>query len=1126
MLVGRDRSSWVGCAAIVVLSLLLVLGGSTVARGQAPYTVLHSFNPTPQGFRPRAALVQGKDGDFYGVTDAGGAFGAGTIFRMTPSGTVTTLHVFDVATEGSSPAAALIQAIDGDFYGTTAFGGQFNAGTIFRISPAGALTVLHTFTGTADGAHPFAALVQHADGWLYGTTPEGGQFSWGVAFRISPDGVMTVLHHFAGGTADGARPGRLITGMDGNLYGTTSYGGASAATMIGHGTAFRMTHAGEVTILHSFRGGAQDASIPISIVLAADGNFYGTSELGGSACNVDLPCPPGTAFRMAPDGTVTVLHVWNSPVFGGYPSGLVAATDGKFYGTFTYPSSIAGAVFRMEPTGAMSVFYTLIDDSQGRYLSDLVQASDGKFYGTGRLGGINDRGTIFNVDTNGIFSVLYRFAPSPEGANPAGPLLQASDGNLYGTTHGGGLFEFGTLFRIAPDGALTILHHFECGRDGGNPGGLLIEGRDGRLYGTTFDCGGQGRFDGGVAFAITVNGAFTTLYTFASGFGGPAFPLNMIQTTDQDFYGTTFSGGASGIGTVFRLTPDGTVSIAHAFTVAERRPGQLLQAQDGNLYGLTARSVYRLTLGGVLTILHQFDDAESRSRQILEGADGNLYGVTSGCPDVFFRLSLTGAYTQLASMPAPCVGSVPTIGAGRNGALYLTQNSGRVFSATSSGMITLVLESNDIADARNVFEAADGMLYGVTSRGGAFNGGSLFRVNVHVPLRPAFVIARPGPAGGIRLIWANVVDATSYTVTRLVNGQATIVASGLGATSVIDPVAIQPGSDVMYTVTAVGANGASLPSVPLTLPWASVTSRTPTIMLPADYDGDGAADITVYRPGDGEWLTLRSLDGRLSSVSWGSGDRPVPADYDGDGLTDVAVYRQSSGEWFGWQPSRCSISPPSPCGGLWQVQMGSPALGDLPVPADYDGDGRADLAVYRQATGQWFILPSLMGQLRTVWWGAPALGDLPVPGDYDGDGKADIAVYRDTTGEWFVLNSATETLLRVEWGGPDQSDIPVPADFDRDGRLDIAVYRATTSEWFINGSSGVSVATSWGAVHLSDVPVPADYDGNGHADIAVYRVTTGEWFIRPAPYPGASPYSGPNYLRWGAPSLLDSVRPY
>jgi uncharacterized repeat protein (TIGR03803 family) len=478
---------------------------------------------------------------------------------------------------------------------------------------------------------------------------------------------------------------------------------------------------------------------------------------------------------------------------------------------------------------------------------------------------------------------------------------------------------------------------------------------------------------------------------------------------------------------------------------------------------------------------------------------------------VFFRLSLTGTYTELASLPAPCTGGVATIGTGRSAILYITQSVGRVFAATYAGALTLILESSDIADARNVFEATDGTLYGVTARGGAFKAGSLFRVNALVPLRPAFVTASPDRTGGTKLVWAAVAGATSYTVTRIVDGHITVVASGLNATTVVDPVTIVQGSDVTYVVIAVGDNGPSLPSVALTLPWGSAASRTPTVSVPQDYDGDGHVDITVYRPGGGGWFTRRSTDGGLTTVNWGAGDRPVPADYDGDGRADVAVYRQPSGEWFVWRSSASM---------LWQVQMGSAALGDLPVPADYDGDGQADLAIYRGTTGQWFILSSAASALRTVSWGGPGENDLPVPGDYDGDGKADIAVYRETTGEWLVLNSATGTLLRVAWGGPEQIDTPVPADYDGDGRFDIAVYRTTTGEWFIAGSSSTLAQTAWGAPPAGDVPVPADYDGDGDAEIAVYRVTTGEWFIRS---PGSQ---GVFYVRWGAPSLLDSVRAY
>jgi hypothetical protein len=216
------------------------------------------------------------------------------------------------------------------------------------------------------------------------------------------------------------------------------------------------------------------------------------------------------------------------------------------------------------------------------------------------------------------------------------------------------------------------------------------------------------------------------------------------------------------------------------------------------------------------------------------------------------------------------------------------------------------------------------------------------------------------------------------------------------------------------------------------------------------------------------------------------------ADFDGDGKTDVAVWRRNTAQWFIRRSSDASVQT---------VVIGAPQLGDIPVPADYLGDGRADLAVYRASVGQWLIHD--WGASHQVNWGSPLHGDIPVPAEYEGDGKANIAVYRSTSGQWWVLRHNGQCLAPcpVTWGNSELGDIPVPADYDGDGKADIAVYRRTTGQWFIlRSSDGGLTMIPWGSpspLH-SDLPVPAKYTTSAKADIAVYRQTTGEWWIRRA----------------------------
>ncbi|HVH28016.1 MAG TPA: right-handed parallel beta-helix repeat-containing protein [Vicinamibacterales bacterium] len=285
----------------------------------------------------------------------------------------------------------------------------------------------------------------------------------------------------------------------------------------------------------------------------------------------------------------------------------------------------------------------------------------------------------------------------------------------------------------------------------------------------------------------------------------------------------------------------------------------------------------------------------------------------------------------------------------------------------------------------------------------------------------------------------------------------------------------------------------------MTLAWS--VARATVVNIPGVVTNSaqktGSADVTPTMT-TAYALSASTATGPLGPLNatavvgtgWGSpgnGDMPVPADYDGDGKDDLAVYRRTSGDWFVIRSSNST---------MLQVNWGAPQLGDIPVVADYDGDGKADVAVYRLSTGDWFVIRSSNSTMLQVNWGAPQLGDVPVVGDYDNDGKADVAVYRLTTGQWFVIRSSNSSMLQVSWGAPQLGDVPVVGDYDGDGKSDVGVYRKTTGQWFIIQSSNGSVLqVTWGAPSLGDVPVPADYDGDGRTDVAVARAMTGEWFL-------------------------------
>jgi hypothetical protein len=281
-----------------------------------------------------------------------------------------------------------------------------------------------------------------------------------------------------------------------------------------------------------------------------------------------------------------------------------------------------------------------------------------------------------------------------------------------------------------------------------------------------------------------------------------------------------------------------------------------------------------------------------------------------------------------------------------------------------------------------------------------------------------------------------------------------------------------------------------------------------------DFDGDGCDDIGVWRGVDGIWFALSSSNrfahAGQRALQWGSkwsGDVPVPADYDGDRRVDVAVWRPGSGQWY-ILGSRHNYDPAAATVSAWGA--GWAPFQDIPVPADYDGDGRADLAVWRPATGQWFIRRSGTGTSWVIGWGSGSHRDVPVPADYDGDGRADPAVWRPGTGTWYVVRSSTSytSSMQVQWGiGGDR---PVPRDYDGNGTTDIAVWRPSNGTWYI--TTGRVLTVPWGVP--GDEPVPADYDGDGRTDLAVWRPHTGVWYVLPAT--SLFTHSHAFAVQWGA----------
>jgi uncharacterized repeat protein (TIGR03803 family) len=295
---------------------------------------------------PSAGLVQGSNGNFYGTTEYGGASGNGTVFQMTSAGVLTTLVSFS-GTNGSYPVAPLVQGSDGNFYGTTAYGGtNGNNGTVFQMTPAGTLTTLVSFNST-NGSYPAAGLVQGSDGNFYGTTLAGGASGIGTVFQMTPAGLLTTLVSF--NNSDGAAPlVALVQGTNGNFYGTTSQGGnLSVNEGAGYGTVFEMTPAGGLTTLVVFNG-SEGGSPRAAMVQGTNGIFYGTTEYGGASGE-------GTAFRVTPAGALTRVVSFTGANGNRPCAGLLQGSDGNFYGTTEYGGADGlGTVFQMTTNGVLT----------------------------------------------------------------------------------------------------------------------------------------------------------------------------------------------------------------------------------------------------------------------------------------------------------------------------------------------------------------------------------------------------------------------------------------------------------------------------------------------------------------------------------------------------------------------------------------------------------------------------------------------------------------------------------------------------------------------------------------------------------------------------------------------------
>jgi uncharacterized repeat protein (TIGR03803 family) len=750
------------------------------------FSVIQGF--ADWGKNPNGDLLLDTDGNFYGMTSTGGTFGyAGTIFKMTPKGEMTILKQLNGVSEGSYPHGELVKGPDGNFYGMTRNGGANTYGTIFKMTPSGDYTVLKSFNYATDGTNPYGHLVLGKDGNFYGINYGGGANGAGTIFKFTPGGNFTVLHAMNKTTDGGNSYGSLTEGKDGNLYGITYSGGT-----YGYGTIFKISKSGGSTFKVLRHLNATDGTYSQSdLIQAKDGNFYGMCYGGGANNN-------GTIFKITPDGKYTVLKSLSSPKDGSFPYGnLMQNSDGFLYGMArSGGANNAGTIFKISTSGSFSVIHSLIGATEGSTPNGgLVKGKDGNLYGMTYSDGPYKSGTVFKVTTAGKLTVLAAFDGSAKGSAPYESLIKGADSAYYGTTSAGGKYSYGTIFKIC-GGITTVLHSFDRNTDGGRPKGSLVLASNGSFYGTTTEGGSKGY---GTIFKITPGGTFSVIYNVAPG-DGSNIQGSLLQAKDGFLYGMSNTGGPKSGGTIFKVSLSGSFSTVYSFEYAKEgsgTEGDLIQASDGNFYGMTANNahVFKLTPKGELTLLHTFivgTEGNYPLGSLIEGKDGNLYGTTSN--------------------------------GGANGA-------GTIFKMTKAGKLTVLKQLNPATDGRSpkgsLLQASDGSFYGTTSAGGKNNAGTIFKItsggNFSV-LRHLDLITDGGaPFGSLIIAPVNKLTANAQSITVAEDSKKTITLSGSG------------GSALKYNIVAKPKHGKV----------STGTTASHTYTPAANYNGSDQFSFTV-----------------------------------------------------------------------------------------------------------------------------------------------------------------------------------------------------------------------------------------------------------------------------------------
>lgn len=810
-------------------------------------------------------------------------------------------------------------------------------------------------------------------------------------------------------------------------------------------------------------GAGADSSV-LSIGLQTDGKIV----IGGSFSNYNSTARPRLA-RLNGDGTLDVN--FNAVTFGGTApvvQTVAIQTDGNILigGSFTTVNTNArNNVARLTTLGFLDSNFNPGTGTNGT-VNALVIQTDGKVLIGGAFGSYN-------------------------GTNQNGLARVNADGSADGT------FNTGTGFFPSPSAlALTTVYNLTLQTDGkiltgGNFRGFNGVGRNGivRLNAngsldTSFNVNAF-LFEGVQAMTLQSDGRIIIGGGFA-GYNGVV--RNGIARVNVD--GSLDASFDPGLGldntvNVIAVQPDGKILIGGFFTIVN---------------GVARNYIARLNSNGLLdTSFNVGSGANATIRAIVVQTDGKIliggdFTSYNGTTRKYVaRLNTDGSLDTSFAPPVETVsgGSVQSIVIQPDNKILIAG----YFMATGAFFTTPIVRLNANGSLDNTFAfsadatvvaglialQADGKVVMTT-------GSPIVRLNpdgtndatFNTPTlngNPFALVIEPGGSILIGGAFTTVNGITKNHIARLLsNGSLDVnsFSSGTLANSFVQAIAVQSGA--IYVAGYFTAYN----DIPRNGIARLNTGSTFTGRTSFDFDGDGRADVSLFRPSDGTWYLLQSTAG-FAAVRFGlSNDKLAPADFDGDGKADVAVFR--SGVWYILQSTNSQFRA---------ISFGT--ANDLPRPGDFDGDGRADVAVFRPSSGTWFYLRSSDGGFRAAQFGTA--GDIPIIADFDGDSRSDFAVFRPSSGTWYYVRSTDNQFVAAQFGLG--TDIPIAGDFNGDARTDLAVFRPSNGTWYVARTTGIP-AQSFDSVRFGasgDVPVAADYDGDGKTDIAVYRGSSGSWYV-------------------------------